>query len=195
MFTGIVEAVGLVERVEPLEEGRRITLAVPWAETLEVGDSIAIDGCCLTAVEVDSTSCTVEAVRETLARTITGEYRPGTRVNLERALTLAERLDGHLVQGHVDAVGTVEGLDRRGENRYIDVSLPGDRSLVAERGSVAVNGVSLTVLSLTEDGFRVSIVPHTWSVTAYPDLAVGSPVNVEFDLVARYLARIVEART
>lgn len=195
MFTGIVEAVGIVARVEPLDKGRRMTIAVPWTEDLEVGDSLSIDGCCLTVVELDSTSCTVEAVRETLTRTIAGEYQPGTRVNLERALTLAERLDGHLVQGHVDTVGTVAGLDRRGENRYIDVSLSGDRSLVAERGSVTVNGVSLTVLALTDDGFRVSIVPHTWSVTTYPDLAVDSPVNVEFDLVARYLARIVEART
>jgi len=195
MFTGIVESVGVVERVEPLGEGRRITIAVSWSRDLSLGDSVAVDGCCLTVVERNRDAFTVEAVRETIARTVAGRYEPATRVNLERSLIAGDRLDGHLMQGHVDTVATVAGLERRGENRYIDLSLPGERSLVAERGSIAVNGVSLTVLELTGDGFRVSIVPHTWAATTFADLAVEDPVNVEFDVVARYLARIVEARS
>jgi len=195
MFTGIVESVGVVERVEPLGEGRRITIAVSWSRDLSLGDSVAVDGCCLTVVERNRDAFTVEAVRETIARTVAGRYEPDTGVNLERSLIAGDRLDGHLVQGHVDTVATVAGLERRGENRYIDLSLPGERSLVAERGSIAVNGVSLTVLELTGDGFRVSIVPHTWAATTFADLAVEDPVNVEFDVVARYLARIVEARS
>jgi len=195
VFTGIVESVGVVERVEPLGEGRRVTIAVHWSGDLSIGDSVAVDGCCLTVVERNPAAFTVEAVRETLARTIAGRYEPASRVNLERSLIAGDRLDGHLVQGHVDTVATLAGLERRDENRYIDVSLPGERSLVAERGSIAVNGVSLTVLDLTDDGFRVSIVPHTWAATTFADLAGGDPVNVEFDVVARYLARIVEARS
>lgn len=195
MFTGIVESVGVVERVEPLGEGRRITIAVSWSGDLSIGDSVAVDGCCLTVVERDRDAFTVEAVRETLARTVAGRYEPAARVNLERSLMAGDRLDGHLVQGHVDTVATVAGLERQDENRYIDLSLPGERSLVAERGSIAVSGVSLTVLALTGDGFRVSIVPHTWAATTFADLSPGDPVNVEFDIVARYLARIVEARS
>ncbi|MEJ2152879.1 MAG: hypothetical protein P8Y29_08005 [Gemmatimonadota bacterium] len=135
----------------------------------------------------------MEAVRETLARTIIGHYELGSRVNLERSLVLGERLDGHLVQGHVDDIGEVNSIERREENRYISVSLPEQgRALVADRGSIAINGVSLTVLSATDTGARVSIVPHTWVATNFSDLAVGYPVNVEYDVIARYVQRMME---
>lgn len=194
MFTGIIECVGEILEIEPLGEGRRLAVAAPWAEDLAIGESIAVDGCCLTVVERAGARFVVEAVRETLHRTIVGDYEPGRRVNLERALRVGDRLGGHLVQGHVDGVVTVRSLERRGENRYISIGLPEPRDLrlVASQGSIALNGVSLTVLELDATSFRVSIVPHTWEATALSDLEVDQRVNVEYDVIARYIQRIME---
>ncbi|HUP18590.1 MAG TPA: riboflavin synthase [Gemmatimonadota bacterium] len=193
MFTGIVETVGEIREVRPLGEGRRLTVAAPWAESLAIGDSVAIDGCCLTVVERDATMFVVEAVRETLARTVTGDYAPGRAVNLERALAVGDRLGGHFVQGHVDQVATVRSIERSGENRYIELDLPPDgRELAAARGSIAVDGVSLTILAATPDGVRLSIIPHTWERTTLGRRAVGDRVNVEYDLIARYIKGIME---
>ena len=196
MFTGLVEATGTVGTVEPLGKGRRLTIAAPFAGELETGDSVAVDGVCLTVVEHDKDAFTVEAVRETLARTTLGQLEAGRQVNLERALAVGDRLGGHFVQGHVDVVATVESIERQGENRYIQLALPRSaRPLVAERGSIAVNGVSLTVLDLNGDGIRLSIIPHTWEATTFADLAPGDPVNLEYDLIARYLQRLMETRS
>ncbi|HEY7472735.1 MAG TPA: riboflavin synthase [Gemmatimonadota bacterium] len=192
MFTGIIETVGSVRGVAPLGGGRRLTLGAPWAGDVVPGESIAVDGACLTVVERDVEAFSVEAVRETVRLTTIGSWIPGRRVHLERALVVGDRLGGHLVQGHVDCVGTVQAMERQAENRYIDLALPEGRELVAPRGSIAVNGVSLTVLDLGRDGIRLSIVPHTWAVTAFSDLAPGDGVNVEYDLIARYLKRLVE---
>lgn len=191
MFTGIVETVGTVEAVEPLGEGRRLTVAAPFADELTAGESISVDGCCLTVVARGDGAFDVEAVRETLKRTIAADYENGSRVNLERALAVGDRLGGHFVQGHVDAVGTVQSIERQGETRYIDLSFPAPgRRLVAPRGSIAVNGVSLTVLDVGETGVRLSIIPHTWSVTNFRALSVGAGVNLEYDLIARYLQEL-----
>jgi riboflavin synthase len=192
MFTGIIETIGTVRRAEPLGEGRRLTLTAPWAADLSLGESIAVDGTCLTVVETGADAFTVEAVRETVRLTTIGSWEAGRRVHLERALAVGDRLGGHFVQGHVDCVGTVQAMERHGENRYIDVALPSGRELVAPRGSIAVNGVSLTVLDLSADGVRLSIVPHTWAATTFPDLSPGDGVNVEYDLIARYLRRLSE---
>lgn len=195
MFTGLVEAIGTVRGTEPLGEGLRLSIAAPFAAELGIGESVAIDGVCLTVVERGTDAFAVEAVRETVARTTVGGWETGKRVNLERALAVGDRLGGHFVQGHVDGVATVQAIERQGENRYIDLSLPeAGKPFVAERGSIAVNGVSLTVLALTPQGVRLSIVPHTWAATAFPELAAGDPVNVEYDLIARYLKRMIEAR-
>jgi riboflavin synthase len=195
MFTGLVEAIGTVRGIEPLGEGARLSVAAAFAGELEIGDSVAVDGVCLTVVERGEGAFVVEAVRETLGRTTLGRLEAGRRVNLERALAVGDRLGGHFVQGHVDHVATVQAIERQGENRYIRLSLPeAGRPLVAERGSIAVNGVSLTVLALTPEGVRLSIVPHTWAATAFPELETGDPVNVEYDLIARYLQRLIEAR-
>ena len=196
MFTGIIDTIGQVLEVAPLGEGRRLLVASPWAGELAPGDSVAVDGCCLTVVERDERSFRTEAVRETLRRTIVGSYAPGRRVHLERPLRVGDRLDGHFVQGHVDVVGTVASMERHGENRYISIALPapGDLAWVAPQGSIAVNGVSLTVLDVGATAFRVSIVPHTWEATAFPDLAPGTGVNVEYDVIARYVHRFMEIR-
>lgn len=196
MFTGLVEAMGSVRGIEPLGEGRRLSIAAPFADELLIGESVAVDGVCLSVVERDPGGFTAEAVRETCRRTTLGELEAGRRVNLERALAVGDRVGGHFVQGHVDGVATVVSIERQGENRYIQLRLPRSaRALVAARGSIAVNGVSLTVLDVTPDGVRLSIVPHTWEATTFVDLAPGDPVNVEYDLIARYLQRFLETRS
>ncbi|HUP01618.1 MAG TPA: riboflavin synthase [Gemmatimonadota bacterium] len=195
MFTGIIESVGEVRAVDPFGDGRRLTIAAPWSAEAALGESIAVDGACLTVVDAGPEAFRVEAVRETVARTIVGEYAPGRRVNLERALRAGDRLGGHFVQGHVDGCATVQAIERQGENRYIEIALPASgRPLVAPQGSIAVNGVSLTVLGVTDAGVRLSIIPHTWSFTMLADLAPGNRVNVEYDLIARILSRLLEER-
>lgn len=187
---------GSVRGIESLGEGRRLSIAAPFADELLIGESVAVDGVCLTVVERDPGGFTAEAVRETCRRTTLGELEAGRRVNLERALAVGDRVGGHFVQGHVDGVATVVSIERQGENRYIQLRLPRSaRALVAARGSIAVNGVSLTVLDVTPDGVRLSIVPHTWEATTFVDLAPGDPVNVEYDLIARYLQRFLETRS
>ena len=194
MFTGIIDTIGTVRAAEPLGEGRRLSLAASWAGELSIGESVAVDGACLTVVATGHDAFSVEAVRETVARTTIGAWRPGRRVHLERALAVGDRLGGHFVQGHVDCVGTVRAMERQGENRYISVSLPTGRELAAPRGSIAVNGVSLTILDADRAGVRLSIVPHTWAATAFPDLAPDDEVNVEYDVIARYLKRLADER-
>jgi riboflavin synthase len=193
MFTGIIETIGAVREATPLGEGRRLTVTAPWAAELSLGESVAIDGVCLTVVATEAEAFAVEAVRETVRRTTIGSWKAGRRVHLERALALGDRLGGHLVQGHVDCVGTVQTMERQGENRYIAVALPDGRELAAPRGSIAVNGVSLTILGLVRDAVELSIVPHTWSATAFPELSPGAGVNIEYDMIARYLKHLVEA--
>jgi riboflavin synthase len=192
VFTGIIETVGTVRAAEPLGAGRRLTLEAPWAADLARGESVAVDGACLTVVEAGAEAFSVEAVRETVRVTTIGAWSPGRRVHLERALAVGDRLGGHLVQGHVDCVGTVQAMERQGENRYIEVALPEGRELAAPRGSIAVNGVSLTVLDVVPEGVRLSIVPHTWAVTALSALAPGEGVNVEYDLIARYVKGLLQ---
>jgi riboflavin synthase len=191
VFTGIIDTIGTVAGADPLGEGRRLVLSAPWAGSLAVGESIAVDGVCLTVVEKGPESFAVDAVRETVALTTIGSWATGRRVHLERALAVGDRLGGHLLQGHVDCVGTVQAMERQGENRYISVTLPTGRELAAPRGSIAVNGVSLTVFRLTPEGVELSIVPHTWRATALPDLAPGDGVNVEYDLIARYVKHLI----
>ena len=191
MFTGLVQDVGQVER---LHEGPVTDLwirtALPAAE-FALGESIAIDGCCLTVVEREAGRFRVQAAPETLRRTTLSGYRPGTRVNLERALRLADRLGGHLVLGHVDAVADV--LERRPEGGSVvyRFSLPRVLApLFIEKGSAAVDGVSLTVNALDAESFSVQLIPETQARTALADKAVGAKVNLEADVVGKYLARL-----
>lgn len=194
MFTGIIDTIGVVQAIEPLGEGRRLRLSAPWAAELSTGESVAVAGVCLTVTEAGADTFLVEAVRETIRRTTIGSWRAGRRVHLERALAVGDRIGGHFVQGHVDCVGTVRSMERQGENRYLSVSLPTGRELAAPRGSIAVNGVSLTILDADPGGVTLSIVPHTWAATAFPDLTPGDGVNVEYDVIARYLKHLVEGQ-
>ena len=194
MFTGLVEELGRVEKVEERPQGRRFWIAA--REVLggtRVGDSLACSGCCLTAVTVDGGRFAVEAVPETLARTTLGAWREGTPVNLERAMKLGDRLGGHLVQGHVDAVGEVRASVPEGDGRRVTIALPNELArYVAFKGSLAVDGVSLTVAALTDGGCEIAYIPHTLAVTSAGGYGPGTRVNLEVDLLARYLARMLE---
>ncbi len=194
MFTGLVEERGRIARIEERPGGRRFRIEAPLvASDAGVGDSIAVSGCCLTVIEADAGGFSVEAVPETLARTTLGAWREGDAVNLERSLRLDRRLGGHLVQGHVDGVGTVTDVLPEGEGRRMRLRIPASlRPLVAEKGSLAVDGVSLTVAAVGPDGCEIAYIPHTLAVTTAGGYAPGRAVNLEGDLLARYVARLLE---
>ena len=193
MFTGLVEELGRVERVETRPDGRRFWIAARHVlEDARVGDSIACSGCCLTVVEHDSGRFAVEAVPETLRRTTLGDWIEGTAVNLERSLRVGDRLGGHWVQGHVDAVGEVVANEPEGDGRRMTFSLPVElRRYVALKGSLAVDGVSLTVAALTDTGCEIAYIPHTLAATSAGAYRPGARVNLEVDLLDRYLARML----
>jgi riboflavin synthase len=195
MFTGLVSDIGVVERVVPRQGGARLTLrpaALP-VEALVLGESVACSGVCLTVVERGGGLVAFDAVPETLSRTTIGGWRPGARVNLERALALGDRLGGHLVQGHVDAVGEVLSRAAEGQGARLAISLPAPiAALVAEKGSIAVDGVSLTVAAAGRDRFEVALIPETLARTTLGEARPGTKVNLEADVVARHVARLHE---
>jgi riboflavin synthase len=197
MFTGIIEATGHVVEAVDLDTTRRFTLRVDaFAGALAPGHSVAVDGACLTAVSAEGATFSVDVIGTTLERTIAGRYRVGTRVNLERAMSMGERLDGHLVQGHVDGVGHLERVTRDGEYWLMDFRIPPDIwSATILHGSIALNGVSLTVSDMPEtDVVRIGIIPFTWEHTNLGAMAPGEPVNVEGDLIGKYVGRILATR-
>lgn len=196
MFSGIVEAVGRVEAVEAVDNGRRLRIGTPFAAELEEGDSIAVEGVCLTATSVTESGFETEAIATTLSRTTLGGLEVGSGVNLERALRLGGRLDGHLVQGHVDGVGEVVGVERDGEHVLLDVRLP---DVVGEvtvlHGSISMAGVSLTVNAMPEpDVAQVALIPYTWDHTTLRDLTPGDGVNLEGDMIGRFVVDYMKKR-
>lgn len=197
MFTGIVEATGIIRDVEDLRTTRRFRVEAPTlAAGLAAGDSVAVDGACLTVVEAAGDGFAVDVIGTTLERTVAGGYEGGARVNLERAMSLGDRLDGHLVQGHVDGVGHLMRCNMKGEFWLMDFRLPADVArLTVERGSIALNGVSLTVNALpAEDVCRVGVIPFTYRETNLGELAEGAPVNVEGDLIGKYVGKVLAGR-
>jgi riboflavin synthase len=198
MFTGIVEETGTVRAAEPRGDGLRVEVAAgATVRGLAVGGSIAVNGCCLTAVDVGADGFACDLTRETLARTAFGErLRPGALVNLERPMRADGRFDGHIVQGHVDGVGTIVALDRHGES--VDVVVeppPALRRYLVEKGSVAVDGISLTVAALAPDGrFTVAIIPYTLARTTLSQARPGDRVNLEADVLAKYVERLLQER-
>jgi riboflavin synthase len=194
MFTGIIEAVGSIAAIEPQGGDLRLRVACPGFDlaTAVTGESIAVNGCCLTAVELGPASFAADVSRESLARTTLGRLEVGGRVNLERALTLAKPLGGHLVTGHVDGVGRVEGRSEDGRSIRFRFRAPAELArYLARKGSVGVDGVSLTVNEVDGEVFGVNIVPHTLAATIFDDYRSGSRVNLEVDIVARYLERLI----
>ena len=193
MFTGLVEALGQIERVIEEGPGRRLTIAWPSRpDPLALGESVAVNGCCLTVVAADGERFEVQAGPETLLRTNLGARAAGDRVNLERSLRMGDRLGGHFVQGHVDATAVLRDRRAAGAWEFLAFAIdPAWTPLMVPRGSIAVDGVSLTLVDVPRDGFSVMLIPHTLAVTTLGALAPGDPVNVEADMLAKHVQKLL----
>jgi riboflavin synthase len=196
MFTGIVRELGRIVSVDGTADGTRVVVESPeTAGRANVGDSVAVNGVCLTVTESANGTLAFDAVPETLRRSSLGRLTPGEHVNIEPAVRAGEPLGGHYVQGHVDGVGEVRRSDPEGDGRRVWIDARAElRRYLVEKGSVTVEGVSLTVAELDEAGFAVALVPHTLAVTTLGDLAPGDPVNIEVDVLAKYVERLVAPR-
>ena len=194
MFTGIIQAKGSIREVSSSKEGARLKINSNELNLLDskVGDSIAVDGVCLTATEVAEDWFSADVSNETMSCTTFSELRQGQNVNLEKSLRLNQGIDGHLVSGHVDGIGEVNSIDKDGESIRIKIEVQNDIvKYIAKKGSICVNGVSLTINSVENNIFDVNIVPHTFSVTTLGELKLNSIVNLEIDQVARYVERLL----
>jgi len=191
MFTGLVESLATVCELRPEGPGVRLVISdAAIADRSKIGDSIAINGCCLTVVELNGAEMTFEAGAETLSRTNLGRLQPGSAVNLEASLRLGDSLGGHLVAGHVDAVGQLDRRDDDAQWSTMWFRVPGELTRqMASKGSIAIDGVSLTLVDVTDHSFSVALIPHTLSVTTLGQLQPGDAVNLETDLLAKYVER------
>ena len=193
MFTGLIEAVATVARLDVVPSGYRLRLDTPLAAELQLGESVAVDGVCLTVTSCDAGGWEADVGPETARVTTLGTLEPGQRVNLERAMRADSRFGGHLVQGHVDATGQVLSVRADGEAHWIELAFPEPLSpMFVPKGSVAVNGVSLTVATLDEARLSVMIIPFTWEHTSLSGLQPGAQVNLECDMVGKYVARAAQ---
>jgi riboflavin synthase len=196
MFTGIVEAVGRLEAIDRSATGGRVRVrAGALAETLAISVSVAVNGCCLTVVERHGETFSADLSSETLRLTSFGEMKIGARVNLERPLRAGQELGGHFVQGHVDGAGRITRLEAEGENWWLGVRVPDDLArYVASKGSIAIDGISLTVAGLRDGVVEAAIIPYTYAQTNLAGAAVGDAVNLECDVLTKYVERLLEAR-
>ncbi len=196
MFTGLIEEVGRVHQVRRQGDFQYLEIAAAHIHsTLRLGDSVNIDGACQTVVDLKGDTFAVESVAETLARSTLGDLYPGAGVNLERSMRLQDRLDGHLVLGHVDGVALLTRLEKIDEAWLLEVEIPpGLERYIAGKGSVALNGISLTVVEATPQTFTVSVIPHTFEHTTLSQKQSGARVNLEVDIIARYVERMLSSR-
>jgi riboflavin synthase len=195
MFTGLVESTGTVIALESRGEQARLTLKIPFAAELALGDSVAINGCCLTVADLAPTGIAFDLLAQTLRVTSLGALRQGSLVNLERALQVGDRFGGHFVQGHVDATGNITRLEARGQDHQFEVSLPAAiHRLCIDKGSLAVDGISLTIAELTASAAVFWITPHTWLETHLHTARLGQPVNLEADMLAKHVDHLLAAR-
>lgn len=195
MFTGLIEDLGGVRSLERSEQGARLRIATRLATELAEGDSIAVNGVCLTAVEIEGGEFAADVMSETLRRSSLGALQEGARVNLELPLRAGDRLGGHVVQGHVDGIGTVAAVREDGIARVLEIAVDADLArYLVEKGSVALDGVSLTVSALAESGFCVSLIPETLQRTRLGELREGDAVNVEVDVLAKHVERLLGSR-
>jgi riboflavin synthase len=194
MFTGIVETVGIIEKLEPGDDLTRLVIgAASIADGVKLGDSVAVNGGCLTVTSLLDGRFAFEAIPETMERTNLGDLEVGSRVNLERAMRAGDRLDGHIVQGHVDGVGTVRAVIQDGNDVRLQVDCdPELADCVVEKGSIAIDGVSLTVSALLPSGFEVALIPHTLEVTTLSERQIHDRVNLEVDVLGKYVKRYLE---
>lgn len=196
MFSGIIEGMARVEAIRTEQDNVHLTLSCPFAHELKIDQSVAHNGVCLTVVDIADNKYTVTAMRETLACTNLGRLHVGSMVNVERSMPLGGRLDGHIVQGHVDETATCTAVEEQGGSHQFTFQYHTTPDMVrqgyfcVDKGSVTVNGVSLTVCRPTRDTFQVCIIPYTWEHTNFHDIEVGTEVNIEFDILGKYLARM-----
>ena len=192
MFTGIIEASGVVDTFEKREHGARLRISTTADQPFKDGESVAVNGVCLTVVPNDSRSITFDVSAETLTRTALGRLETGSRVNVERALSLGDRVGGHMVQGHVDTVGTLMSITAEGDFAVYRWSFPGEfAGLIVSKGSIAVDGVSLTVVDPDRESFAAALIPETLRRTTLGTARIGDAVNLEFDVIAKYVRNFV----
>ncbi|MEC5173241.1 riboflavin synthase [Chryseobacterium nepalense] len=192
MFTGIIEAVGVIEKIEENGSNIDFTLTCPFTSELKIDQSLAHNGCCLTVVKIKGDQYVVTAINETLEKTNLGKWEQGTVVNLERCMKMDGRLDGHIVQGHVDKTGEVVNIENKDGSYFITISYDNNGGFVTvPQGSITVNGISLTVAKSEDHQFSVAIIPYTWEFTNMQYLRKGDKVNLEFDIIGKYIARLI----
>jgi riboflavin synthase len=193
MFTGLIESVGHIEEVKPTPAGFRLRVTTPLATELRPGDSLAINGVCLTVIASDAHGLHADVSPETARVTTFGTAKRGGTVNLERPLRAGARLDGHFVQGHVDATGQIEDLRQEGDSWWLTIAYPPPLAqFIVRKGSIAVDGISLTVAGIDDKRFDVQVIPYTWSHTSLQHAREGDSVNIECDILGKYVARAVE---
>lgn len=191
MFTGIIEQLGEVKHIEKDQENVHFTLSADFTNELKIDQSVAHNGVCLTVVSIENDTYVVTAIKETLDKTNLGNLNPGNKVNLERCMKLGDRLDGHIVQGHVDKVAECTAIEDQDGSWKFTFRYEGNEKTV-EKGSVTVNGISLTVVDSTDNGFSVCIIPYTYEHTNFHELKVGDKANLEFDIIGKYVARLMK---
>ena len=193
MFTGIIEETGTVEHIGSMKGGKELTIACSFAGETQVDESISVNGVCLTVVSQNGESFRVQCVEETLRKTSFGGISKGDIVNLERSLTLDKAIEGHIVQGHVDSTGTIIKIENRENDRLLTIEYPESfTAYLVGRGSIAVDGISLTVAREQDNYFTVAIIPYTWEHTNMKDLREGDTVNLEYDIFGKYIVRYME---
>lgn len=193
MFTGIVEATATVENIETKGTSVHFTMSCPFTDELKIDQSLSHNGCCLTIEKIENQRYGVTAIQETLEKTNLGSWKIGTKVNLERCVLMNGRLDGHIVQGHVDQTGTIKSIENLNGSHYITIAYTEkDGFTTVPQGSITMNGISLTVAHSGENEFSVAIIPYTWEHTNLKNLEIGSKVNLEFDIIGKYVAKLMK---
>ena len=193
MFTGIVEATATVENIETQGTSVHFTMSCPFTDELKIDQSLSHNGCCLTIEKIENQRYGVTAIQETLEKTNLGSWKIGTKVNLERCVLMNGRLDGHIVQGHVDQTGTIKSIENLNGSHYITIAYTDkDGFTTVPQGSITVDGVSLTVAHNGENEFSVAIIPYTWEHTNLKNLEISSRVNLEFDIIGKYVAKLMK---
>ena len=193
MFTGIVEATATVENIETNGTSVHFTMSCPFTDELKIDQSLSHNGCCLTIEKIENQRYGVTAIQETLEKTNLGSWKIGTKVNLERCVLMNGRLDGHIVQGHVDQIGTIKSIENLNGSHYITIAYTEkDGFTTVPQGSITVDGISLTVAHSGENEFSVAIIPYTWEHTNLKNLEIGSKVNLEFDIIGKYVAKLMK---
>ena len=193
MFTGIVEATATVENIETQGTSVHFTMSCPFTDELKIDQSLSHNGCCLTIEKIENQRYGVTAIQETLEKTNLGSWKIDTKVNLERCVLMNGRLDGHIVQGHVDQTGTIKSIENLNGSHYITIAYTEkDGFTTVPQGSITMDGISLTVAHSGENEFSVAIIPYTWEHTNLKNLEIGSKVNLEFDIIGKYVAKLMK---